>query len=56
MDETDKIAIKRESKYSCEDILEKTTSQVFVKTFINTTETEIWKDNVRVIRLDLNLT
>ena len=56
MDGDEKIAVKHENRFTSEDILEKTTSQVFIKTFIKTTETEIWKDNVRVIRLDLNLT
>ena len=55
MDGDDKIPVKREGKYSCEDILDKATNQVLIKTFILTTETEIFKDNIRVIRLDLNL-
>ena len=55
MDGDDKIPVKYEKKITCEDILDKATSQVLIKTFVITTETEIFKDNIRVIRLDLNL-
>ena len=55
MDDKYKIPVKRESKYTCQEILDKATNQLFIKTTIKTTETEIFKDNIRVIRLDLDL-
>ena len=55
MDDKYKIPVKRESKYTCQEILDKATNQVFIKTTIKTTETEIFKDNVLVKRLDLDL-
>ena len=57
------IPVTREINYTCDDILDKTTSQVFITTIskspiptsTSTTETEIFKENILVKRLDLDL-
>ena len=55
MDGENTVLVKRESKYTCDDILDTATNQVFIKTIIKTTETEIFKDNILMKRLDLDL-
>ena len=55
MDGENTIPVKYENKFTCQEILNKGTNQVFIKTIIKTTETEIFKDNILMKRLDLDL-
>ena len=55
MDERFEIPVKYENKCTCQEILKTPTNQVLIKTLSKTTETEIYKDNILMKRLDLDL-
>ena len=55
MYETDKVLTKYENKFTCNHILDKAMSRLFIETLRKTTEIEIYKDNILIKRLDLDL-